>query len=571
MIASTIQKNLSKTLFLLFLIIYISINSRWIFVYRNEGLFDIDESAYLMMAVKNYYAYVHGGLRLWFSSVEAPNAASPLTSALASLLFIVTGPRVAFGIYIPLLACLATVVAVYYIAKQSSIQRVAEISALVVATTPLLVNYSRSFHFAIPATACTTVALLCLIKSQQAKRWTWIIAFGFFVGLMPLARTMTLAFIPCLGLAAFVYVAASPDERLARIGRLLVAGAVASATALTWLLLNGKYVAEYLFNFGYGARAAEFGPKLSFVGSVIYMIQIFLDQVYAPHFIVISVGITISIFLFLKNLLCADRNEWLSKYASSPITPVSIFVFFSFLILSSSQNKGTAFIAPLLPPTIFLSTWAIFRLNDNRFYGIAVASALAFISMYAFIPMVDLNSETSTRTTHWLPFYGKVVYSDGSGTMQGYEAAFGINTAEPGKALPPETAEAWNQINQDTLDAIKPFIGATRAVAFGFRNAVYNVNTLGLTNSLRGQPPLNLSQIEPLITGESAEGYLAWFASGPAAPACVLLSSPGEKGEFPPYVNTVLVESAAKQSGFVAAQTLSMPSGRVVTIWRRPC
>lgn len=162
-----------------FLIIYISINSRWIFVYRNEGLFDIDESAYLMMAVKNYYAYVHGGLRLWFSSVEAPNAASPLTSALASLLFIVTGPRVAFGIYIPLLACLATVVAVYYIAKQSSIQRVAEISALVVATTPLLVNYSRSFHFAIPATACTTVALLCLIKSQQAKRWPWIIAFGF--------------------------------------------------------------------------------------------------------------------------------------------------------------------------------------------------------------------------------------------------------------------------------------------------------------------------------------------------------------------------------------------------------
>ncbi|WP_392710169.1 ArnT family glycosyltransferase [Rhizobium ruizarguesonis] len=524
-----------------------------------------------MMAVKNYYAYVHGGLRLWFSSVEAPNAASPLTSALASLLLIITGPRVAFGIYIPLLAGIATVVAIYYIAKQSSIQRVAEISALVVATTPLLVNYSRSFHFAIPATACTTVALLCLIKSEQAKRWPWIIAFGFFVGLMPLARTMTLAFIPCLGLAAFVYVVASPDERLARIGRLFVAGAVASATALTWLFLNGKYVSEYLFNFGYGARAAEFGPKLSFIGSVIYMIQIFLDQVYAPHFIVISVGIAISIFLLLKNLLRSDRNEWLSKYASSPITPVSLFVFFSFLILSSSQNKGTAFIAPLLPPTIFLSTWAIFRLSDNRFYGIAVASALAFISMYAFIPMVDLNSETSTRTTHWLPFYGKVVYSDGSGTMQGYEAAFGINTAEPGKALPPETAEAWNQINQDTLDAIGPFIGATRAVAFGFRNAVYNVNTLGLTNSLRGQPPLNLFQIEPLITGESAEGYLAWFASGPAAPACVLLSSPGEKGEFPPYVNTVLVESAAKQSGFVAAQTLSMPSGRVVTIWRRPC
>ena len=226
-----------------------------------------------MMAAKNYNALLHGGLREWIFSIESPNAASPLTSALASLLFLTTGPRPAYGIFIPLLSCVVLIVAIYTIARQCGDRLLAILTAIVVATTPLLVVYSRSFHFAMPSTACTTLALLCLIRSEQGGRWPWVIAFGVFVGLMPLARTMTVAFVPGLGVAALVYAVAAPDERLKRIGRLAISGVVACATALTWLFFNGRYVADYLLSFGYGARAEEYGTRLPFASSIILQVE----------------------------------------------------------------------------------------------------------------------------------------------------------------------------------------------------------------------------------------------------------------------------------------------------------
>ena len=142
-----------------------------------------------MMAARNYNALLDGGLREWIFSIESPSAASPLTSALASLLFLISGPRPAYGIFIPLFSFMTSIVAIYAIARRCGERLLAILTAIVVATTPLLVIYSRSFHFAMPATACATLVLLCLIKSEQGVRWPWVIAFGVFVGLMPLART----------------------------------------------------------------------------------------------------------------------------------------------------------------------------------------------------------------------------------------------------------------------------------------------------------------------------------------------------------------------------------------------
>ena len=564
--------------FAVLLLTYFCISARWIILYRGHGLFDIDEFGYLMMAVKNYYAYLNGGLRGWISSVEAPNAASPLTSALASLLFIVIGPRPAYGIYIPLLSCLASIISIYYIAKQCGDTLFAVLTAVVVASTPLLVVYSRSFHFAMPATACTTLALLCLTNSDQGARWPWVIAFGFFAGLMPLARTMTIAFLPGLGLAAFVYVVvAAPDERLKRAGRLAVSAVVACATALTWLLFNGRYVEDYLINFGYGARAAEYGQKMSFLSSALLEIEVILGQVYELHFIVIVVGVLAALILLSKvmvNSRCLvnqDIKHNMLASLSSPISLLSIFILCSFLALSSSQNKGSAFIAPILPATILVSIWSIVNLSSDRTYRIAVFSALCLLSTYAFFPMIDLRSPMAAKAEHWLPVFGSQIFAYGGGTQQGYEEVNGVNTANPGGALQSTTVAAWQKLNNDTLDIVTPFLGKSREVAFGFRNVVYNVNTLGLLNNLRGQPPLNLAQIEPTVVGDKDDEYVAWLQTGNAGPACVLLISPGEMGEFRPYVNSPLLEAAAKQKGFTPTRTLKMPTGRTVTIWTRPC
>lgn len=522
-----------------------------------------------MMAAKNYNAYLSGGVRAWISSVDAPNAAAPLTSALASLLFLISGPRPAYGIFIPLLSCVASVVAIYYIARQCGDRTLAILTAIVVASTPLLVMYSRSYQFSLPATACTTLALLCLIKSDQGARWPWVIAFGFFVGLMPLARTMTIAFIPGLGLGAFVYAVAALNKRLKRIGRFVVSSVVVCVTALSWLFFNGKYVADYLLSFGYGARAAEYGPKQSFFWSTVSQIKIVLDQVYAPHFIIISVGLLASLILLLKNLV-DGKHKFLSSL-SSPITPLSIFTLLSFLALCSSQNKGTGFIAPILPAANLVSVWGILNLSAHRAYRIAVFSALCLASAYAFLPMIDLRAPMAAKTQHWLPLFGRSTFTYGGGYQQIYEEALEINTTNPGGELPPAMVAGWRQLNIDTLDTVIAFMGKAPALAFGFRSGVYNVNTLGLLNDLRGQPPLYMAQIEPLVVGDEGEGYSAWLQSGLAAPACVLLTAPGGPSDIPPYINWSLIEAAAKQRGFTSTRTLKMPMGRSVTVWTRPC
>ena len=256
-------------------------------------------------------------------SIKSPSAASPLTSALASLLFLISGPRPAYGIFIPLFSFMTSIVAIYAIARRCGERLLAILTAIVVATTPLLVIYSRSFHFAMPATACTTLVLLCLIKSEQGVRWPWVIAFGVFVGLMPLARTMTVAFVPGLGVAALAYAAvAAPDERLKRVGRLAISGVVACVTSLTWLFFNGRYVADYLLSFGYGARAEEYGTKLPFASSIILQVRIFLEQTYAPHFVILLIGILLSFFLLLEKVAAPDLKKRALRSLGSPLSPV---------------------------------------------------------------------------------------------------------------------------------------------------------------------------------------------------------------------------------------------------------
>ncbi|MCU1658660.1 MAG: hypothetical protein JWO57_3316, partial [Pseudonocardiales bacterium] len=66
-------------------------------------------------------------------------------------------------------------------------------------------------------------ALYCLVRSHGHASLRWSAAFGAFVGLMPLARTMAVAFAPGLLLAALVG-ALSHSGRRQRLRNLAVAG-----------------------------------------------------------------------------------------------------------------------------------------------------------------------------------------------------------------------------------------------------------------------------------------------------------------------------------------------------------
>ena len=365
------------------LLVYLAIQLRWIFMYR-RGLLDIDEAGYLLTAFRHYHALREGGLAAWILSVFEPSPISPLAPGVASLMFAVFGPDPVYGFLVPVLFGAIAVIATYLLGKQVEEQSVGLASAALLATTPLIVMFTRSFQFSIPATAISALSLLSLIKSERAEHWVWVIAFGIFVGLMPLARSMTLGFIPCVGAAALAYVIFEQD-RWARIGRLVVAGAVAVLTSLTWLWKSGPFVWQYLFEFGYGSRAVEFGPKTTWLGSVQVLMKRTVEELYLPHTLVLCVGLVAGIVVLIRTV----RAQRLAPTLRSPLTPLVVFSVLCVIVLASTRNKGSAFIAPALPAVYVTVAAALYAIAGrvSRWVSLGVAA----VALVAFLPFVDLG------------------------------------------------------------------------------------------------------------------------------------------------------------------------------------
>ena len=178
---------------------------------------------------------------------------------LSSLAFALAVPNPVVGFAVIVGFGLLAIVSTYYLAELIGGRRLAVVSGLLVAFSPIIVNYTRSYHFAIPATAIATFALLALAKSERFSRLNWALIFGVSIGLLPLTRTMAIAFVPALIAAGLVQVFAAEESRQRRLLAFSASLAFAALTAALWLVPNGASVFGYLLNFGYGARSAGHG------------------------------------------------------------------------------------------------------------------------------------------------------------------------------------------------------------------------------------------------------------------------------------------------------------------------
>ena len=96
------------------------------------------------------------------------------------------------------------------------------------------------------------------MRSRSHASWAWSLAFGVALGVMPLTRTMLVAFVPILALAGLCQVIGAPDGRARRALRWAVSMVVAAGVAATWLVASWRAVFDYLVGFGYGSRSAEY-------------------------------------------------------------------------------------------------------------------------------------------------------------------------------------------------------------------------------------------------------------------------------------------------------------------------
>jgi hypothetical protein len=483
------------------------------------------------------------------------------------LVFAVLGPHIVGGLLVPIAAGFITIIASAMIAATIAGRLAGIAAAALVATCPLMIVYARSFHFAMPATAVATVALLSLVRSCEFRRVGWVSTFGICVGLLPLARTMTIAFIPGLLIGMVLVVAAGGRSDLRRrLAMVCWAGILALLVAASWLAFNGQYVFAYLFSFGYGSRAGEFGPAGSALGLSAwqYTLRTLVNSIYLPHALILmgAVVAAIPVLIIVRRRL--GWAHFIRCITTSKALPLLVFVAEALAALTSSQNKGSAFNAPVVPAMIVLAVYALNNLRSRtgervRNFGYCV------VSVTALLPLLSLDHALARPWTTSIPGLGSVYITDGRGTIQQYEANGGFNhdVVQP---VDVHEGAAWMALNSVTAARLPE---RQSRIAFGFRHFLFNVNSVQLQFLIAGKASPGFAQVEPFVTGDTAQGYETWLRTGDAAHSCALLTLQGQGNEFDPPVTAATMVTAAEAARFVPVSRWNTPDQRMITLWQR--
>lgn len=546
------------------------INFRWILVYRyKHGLvLDIDEAGYLSLSLIDYYGLHYGGLIGWINAIEMPSIQAPLTMALSSLVFYVAGLHLILGFIIPLLAGTFSIVAAYMLGQAAGSGRGALVAAVLTATCPVIVNYSRSYQFSMLATLITTLAVVAIVRSQNFRKIPWIVAFGVFLGLMPLARTMTIAFIPGLIAAAFVVVAVEPVDRLRRVLMLGCALVLAGLVAATWLWPNAHLILQYLFKYAYGIHALDHGPKTSGFGLGAWILEarVLTYDIYLPDFLLILFGALAILVFTLREFVQHGMGATIRRILYSPLLPVVIFVTEAFLALSSTSNKGSGFDAPIVPAVMVLIAWVFQRFGSYPVGRFVIVVPVAVVAIVSAVPLLDLHTALAEEWSVDLPVLNRVVITQGRGNIQHEEAVAGYGALHANEPLNNATSHAWINLSSRTASLLRRKFGRQAVIMFGFRNALYNVNTVNLQELLQSRSAFAVRQIDPVTTGESIKGYLGWIQRQ-GVNACALLTSDTTRGDFQPVVNPIFMKKAANVAGFLPIRQWSTPDGQHIVLW----
>lgn len=542
---------------------WVGVTVWWIVTRRVGQPLNIDEAGYLSMALNDYVAWRRAGLGEWWAAVTWPGVQSPLAPAGASLLFLAFGPDLDLAFAVVVAAAVGVLVLTGALAWRLRDALGVWLAVLLVATTPDFLAYSRQFLFAMPAALATTAALYALVRSNGLRSLPWTLAFGLAVGMMPTARTMTLAFVPGLALAVLVQVLVGPS-RSRRLLHALAGAAVAVAIWAAWLIPSREFVLGYLTSFGYGAQSEAYAnTALTAVGSLVVAL---VNALYLPHLLIFVAGWVAAAWFAVRRR--GAREGRLQRAVASPLFPCTVVVLSGLGALASSRNSGAGFVLPLVPPAAVVAGWgfsALLAAARGWARGAIVAVVVA-VPVLAFLGFGASAPGLATPRYVSVSGLGPLIVTEGRDLDPAYFLASRRRVANE-----PAFADGWAEVDRVLGESVLDNGTSRPDVAFGFRGYFVNVNTLQVEVLEERGAAVPMVQIDP-VTTEGFADYLDWLRSGAAATSCHLATSAGEANEFPPFVNTTLLERAAVDAGFEPEAEIVAPDGRTIRLWeRRDC
>jgi 4-amino-4-deoxy-L-arabinose transferase-like glycosyltransferase len=507
----------------------------WLARFRWGYFLDWDEAAYLGIALQFHDALLDGPAA-YVEAQRAAGAQPPVVPTSAFPILVVFGrDNLEAALATAALWSVLLVVATYGVASRLVSPRWALLAALCVGTAPVVADYSRMFHFAVPAAALLTSALWALLLSEGLRRTRWVVAAGVLLALTTTARTMTIAYVAAVLAGAAIPLLAADADRRIRARNLALLGAVTAAVAALWWVPNRGAVWPYLSGSGYGGEAAGYGRSHPILSAQFWTVD--LQKTTADLQLPLAVALAGCVALAFPRLRSGLRRP-------DVLLLVSLVVG-GWLALVTTRNQGTAFALPWVPALVVLAVASAARV-DRRALRLGVAGALVAVSAWNVLVMNGVD-----RTLARPRFASGQLVTDGLGLVHRKSAFHGYGLAVPPASVPALHRE-WDELDEGLARFLvgrvpHPTVGVATGDYFLTETRIHLASVLHLRRTfLHGlvRSPQDVRRWNVLVT-----------ADAPTRPA------------YP--VDRAAVEQAARVAGFERARTFRAPDGRSVFVWVR--
>ncbi len=462
---------------------------------------------------------------------------------------------------------LPLLLAAYGAARRVVSDRWAVVAALGVAAIPGITDYTRLYHFSVPATACMTAALWALLRSEGLVRTRWAVVFGACVALTALARTMAVAYLPGLALAAAAQILVANRDLRLRARNLGLAGAAAAVVAGPWYVRNARSVYDLLVHGGYGEEAVPYGRHYPLVSWGYWTKELRIDLFYMwlPLGVALALCFGAAFAYAVARHRRLDRAARPSRERRGGLLALALVVVEGYLVLTSSRNEGSAFALPWLPALVILAVAAAASV-PARTVRIALGSAVAVVSLGALLSKSGWVAPLATVRTASVPGLGSVLVTDGTGKIQRVVAGAGYDIGPVTHPLP-NMHRRWLPVERQVVAWSLAQANARRQplnLTLGLDDLLFTWSRLTLAAQLWFHRYLSVDYLRSFPDGDTVASYRRQLVSP-------LLENALITGDVRPgrTITRSKVEAAARSLGFVRLKSFTLPDGRTIWIWWR--
>jgi 4-amino-4-deoxy-L-arabinose transferase-like glycosyltransferase len=554
-------------------LILAAINVWWFETYRHGYPFDIDEAGYTTFGLIDYLGLKYNGIHGWWSAIQGQPTFAPLVPALTSLVvYVKPGLMDGFAVLSGFLVVLA--MATYGTGVRLVGPRLGALAALVTAALPGAFTFSREYIYALPVAALLVCAVYALLRSDGLRIRRWAIACGVAIGLMLLARTMAIAYVPGVLVAALtVLIARGHNDFAKRIVNLALLVAVAVGVAAIWYARNLQSVIKYLTNYGYGSQSRFYGAKHSLISWG--RLRTVADRLVAsdllfPLALLFSAALVALLVVVIRRLR-PPRTRWavLKHLAATDALSVALVFLVGYGALMSSQNGGDGFTFPL---AALLPVLAVLALRSFPSALVPSIAALGLITAVNLVSTSDIWAAASHPRLLSVPLIDESFLVT-NGVPNAVEQ-FREQVPGPESIFDAQDSR-WLRADKMVANALAALYGPdgeAPVVAFASRSRALNTNTVQLASVMKYNRgiPFNQFLAEP---NDSVATYVKQLTNPDPEVAAgiptVLITTSRNTGDFSPVVTQTFAETAARRVGFRKIRTMTMPDGRDLYIWQK--